>query len=109
MLRSRSRLRTGNVAERVEARLFVSAYSNPSVGMTYANTPNDVYRFSFGKYSQPSAAAFAQYNRKEQDLPDSSDPSSIKYGYDQPGHVVPPDITYNFDAVLGASELPAAT
>ncbi len=70
----------------------------PRVGMTYANHPNDVYRFSFGKYSQPSAAAFAQYNRKEQDLPDFIGSEFYKYGYDQPGHVVPPDITYNFDA-----------
>ncbi len=70
----------------------------PRIGMTYANTPSDVYRFSFGKYSQPSAAAFAQYNTHQQDLPDFIGSEFYKYGYDQPGHSVPPDITYNFDA-----------
>jgi uncharacterized surface protein with fasciclin (FAS1) repeats len=70
----------------------------PRVGMTYANSSSDVYRFSFGKYSQPSAAAFAQYNTKQQDLPDFIGSEFYKYGYDQPGHEVPPDITYNFDA-----------
>ncbi len=70
----------------------------PRIGMTYANSPTDIYRFSFGKYSQPSSTAFAQYDTYQQDLPGFIGPEFFKYGYNQPGHVVPPDITYNFDA-----------
>ena len=84
--------------QNVSAPVYRFSLLEPRVGVTYANSPSDVYRFSFGKYSQPSAAAFAQYNTYQQDLPDFIGPEFYKYGYTQPGHVVPPDITYNFDA-----------
>ena len=84
--------------QNISAPIYRFSLLEPRIGMTYANSPSDVYRFSFGKYSQPSSAAFAQYNTYQQDLPDFIGPEFYKYGYDQPGHVVPPDITYNFDA-----------
>src|SRR5271165_211994 len=70
----------------------------PRFGGTYTFGTNDVLRFSAGRYSQPAATAFQQYDSLDQDLPEHLLGSLFyKYGFTSPNHVVSPSISYNYD------------
>jgi hypothetical protein len=70
----------------------------PRIGGTYTFDPNDVLRFSAGRYSQPANAAFQQYNSLDQDLPEHLlGPLFYRYGFTTPNHTVRPSISYNYD------------
>ena len=82
----------------ISAAAFAYNFLEPRFGLTYALNRDNVLRFSFGKFTQPTAAAFEQYNTLQQDLPSFIGTQFYKYGFTQPGHNEYPDLTYNFDA-----------
>ena len=70
----------------------------PRIAGTYTFDPDDVLRFSAGRYSQAANAAFQQYNSLDQDLPEHLlGPLFYRYGFTTPNHLVRPSISYNYD------------
>jgi len=69
----------------------------PRISGTYTMSADDVLRFSAGRYSQPANAAFQQYNRRDQNLPEFLGGLFFKYGFTTPNHTVTPSVSYNYD------------
>ncbi|TAM88582.1 hypothetical protein EPN42_09155 [bacterium] len=69
----------------------------PRLGITYTMNPLNVVRFSYGKYSQPADSAAEQYNVAQQNLPGFLGPTFMPFGFNQPGHDIPPEFSYNAD------------
>jgi hypothetical protein len=70
----------------------------PRVSGTYTSNPNDVIRFSFGRYTEPPNTAFEQYNTRQEDLADYLGPVFSPYGRYAPGYPIGPEISLNYDA-----------
>ena len=70
----------------------------PRLGGTYTVGAEDVVRLSYGKYAQPPAAEFEQYDTAQQNLPAFIGSLWFKLGYTTPEHGVRPSISYNLDA-----------
>lgn len=69
----------------------------PRIGATFTVNPQNVVRFSYGKYAQAPNAAFDQYNTLQQDLPDFIGPRMFAFGRTQPTYNFPAQISYNTD------------
>lgn len=69
----------------------------PRIGGTYTLDPDDVIRFSYGKFTQPPNAAYEQYNHLQQNLPNFLGELWFKIGFNTPEHDVRPSISYNSD------------
>ncbi len=70
----------------------------PRIGGTYTFGPDDVLRFSAGRYSQAANAAFQQYNSLQQNLPNALLGSLFyKFGFTTPNHIIRPSISNNYD------------
>ena len=70
----------------------------PRIAGTYTFGPDDVLRFSAGRYSEPPNAAFEQYNHLAQDLPEALLGTLFyRYGFTGPNHTIMPSISYNYD------------
>ena len=69
----------------------------PRVGLTYAAGNDDVFRASYGKYSQPAPTAYQQYNTHQQNLAAYLAPRFYKYGFTGSGHDIPPQESFNLD------------
>jgi hypothetical protein len=76
---------------------IVNAVFSPRFAMTYNMDTNNVFRFSYGRYSQPVNAAFVQYDRTEPNAAKFLFQTFWKYGYTSPRHDVVPSISDNFD------------
>jgi TonB dependent receptor/Carboxypeptidase regulatory-like domain len=72
----------------------------PRIGGTYTLNPDNVLRFSAGRYSQPANAAFQQYNALQQNLFNFIGPLFFKFGFNTPNHTIRPSISYNYDLSL---------
>ncbi len=72
----------------------------PRIGLTYAASANDVFRLSYGKYTQPAPTAYQQYNTHQQNLAAYLAQRFYKYGYVGAGHDIPPQESYNLDGSL---------
>ncbi|HEY8314660.1 MAG TPA: TonB-dependent receptor [Candidatus Baltobacteraceae bacterium] len=74
----------------------------PRLGATFTVNPENVLRFSYGRYVQPADSAYQQYNRSEENIV-SADPGNSNasgfyaFGFHQPSHQVFPEISYNTD------------
>jgi hypothetical protein len=69
----------------------------PRVGVTYAAGQNDVFRASYGKYSEPAPTAYQQYDTHQQNLAAYLATRFYKYGYTGSGHDIPPQESFNLD------------
>jgi hypothetical protein len=69
----------------------------PRVSGTYSLNPLNVLRFSYGRYSQPANTASEQYNEIQQNLPSFLGSIFYPYGFHQPGHNIPPEVSNNYD------------
>jgi hypothetical protein len=69
----------------------------PRISGTYTVNPNNVIRFSFGRYTEPPNTAFTQYNTRQEDLPDYLGPVFSPYGRFSPGYPIGPEISLNYD------------
>ncbi len=77
---------------------FLHTEFSPRIGGTYSMGPDDVLRFSAGKYTQPVETAFEQYLDASAKRAATFDFSQWwGLGYHQPGHDVPPQYSWNYD------------
>jgi hypothetical protein len=68
----------------------------PRFSGTYRATPNTVIRFSAGTFSQPTRAAYVQYDPTT-DLASYIASHFLQYGYTTPSHAIPPQVSHNYD------------
>ncbi|MBV8154269.1 MAG: TonB-dependent receptor [Candidatus Eremiobacteraeota bacterium] len=70
----------------------------PRIAGTYTVNPDNVIRFSFGRYVQAPNSAFEQYNQLAEDLPNALlGPIFYPYGRNSPGLPVYPATSLNYD------------
>ncbi len=73
----------------------------PRVSGTYAFTPDNVFRFSFGKYAQPVQTAYVEYlNKSPQSAASFNFTNFWNLGFTTPEHNLSPSISYNTDVSL---------
>jgi hypothetical protein len=68
----------------------------PRISGTYELSPDSVIRFSAGTYSQPTRAAYVQYDPTT-DLASYIASHFLQYGFTTPSHDIPPQISHNYD------------
>jgi hypothetical protein len=76
---------------------FVYNVWQPRISGTYTADPNNVLRFSYGRYTEPPNTAFEQYNTRQEDLADYLGPVFSPYGRYSPGYPIGPEISLNYD------------
>ncbi|HEY5094111.1 MAG TPA: TonB-dependent receptor, partial [Candidatus Eremiobacteraceae bacterium] len=69
----------------------------PRIGGTYTLNPNNVLRFSYGKYTQAPNTAFEQYNLLQQDLASYDAVNFWPIGFTTTTHAVRPPTSNNYD------------
>jgi hypothetical protein len=70
----------------------------PRAAGTYTVNPDNVIRFSFGRYVQAPNTAFEQYNQLAEDIPYALlGPTFYPFGRNSPGYPVYPATSLNYD------------
>jgi hypothetical protein len=69
----------------------------PRVAGTYTSNPNDVFRFSYGRYTEAPNTAFEQYNTRQEDLADYIGSHFLQFGRNSPGYPILPPTSINSD------------
>lgn len=86
---------TANV-QNVPANFTYNIYQ-PRVAGTYTSNPNDVFRFSYGRYTEAPNTAFEQYNTRQEDLADYIGSHFLAFGRNSPGYPIQPPTSINYD------------
>jgi hypothetical protein len=68
----------------------------PRLSGTYRFSPDTVVRLSAGTFSQPTRAAYIQYDPTS-DLASYIATRFLNYGFTTPSHSIPPQISHNYD------------
>lgn len=76
---------------------FVYNIFQPRVAGTYTADPNNVIRFSYGRYVEAGNTAFEQYGTWQEDSADFIGPTFLQYGRNTPGYPVEPQTSINYD------------
>ncbi len=85
----------------VSAPSFAYNVFSPRIGGTYTLNPDTVLRFTLGKYTQPTPAAFEQYLDQAGKYAAQNDFSRFfGFGFTNPGHNNPVQTSNNFDFSL---------
>jgi hypothetical protein len=69
----------------------------PRIGGTYTVNPDNVLRFSYGKYTQAPNTAYEQYNLLQQDLASYDATNFWKIGFNTTSHNIKPPTSNNYD------------
>jgi hypothetical protein len=69
----------------------------PRIGGTYTVNPDNVLRFSYGKYTQAPNTAYEQYNLLQQDLASYDATNFWKIGFNTTTHQIRPPTSNNYD------------
>src|SRR5579883_3317675 len=69
----------------------------PRIAGTYTSNPNDVFRFSYGRYTEAPNTAFEQYNTRQEDLADYIGSHFLQFGRNSPGYPIVPPTSLNYD------------
>jgi hypothetical protein len=69
----------------------------PRVAGTYTSDPNNVFRFSYGRYTEAPNTAFEQYNTRQEDLADYIGSHFLQFGRNSPGYPIQPPTSINYD------------
>jgi len=69
----------------------------PRIGGTYTLNPNNVVRFSYGKYTQAPNTAYQQYNLLQQDLASYDATNFWPVGFTTTTHQIRPPTSNNYD------------
>jgi hypothetical protein len=69
----------------------------PRISGTYTASPNDVFRFSYGRYTEAPNTAFEQYNTRQEDLADYIGSHFLQFGRNTPGYPIQPPTSINYD------------
>ncbi|HXO18003.1 MAG TPA: TonB-dependent receptor, partial [Candidatus Dormibacteraeota bacterium] len=86
---------TANV-QNVPANFNFNIYQ-PRIAGTYTSNPNDVFRFSYGRYTEAPNTAFEQYNTRQEDLADYIGSHFLQFGRNSPGYPIQPPTSINYD------------
>jgi hypothetical protein len=76
---------------------FTYSIWQPRVSGTYTVNPQNVLRFSFGRYDEPPNAAYEQYNTQQENLAAYDAANFYQYGRTSPGYPVAPSTSLNYD------------
>jgi len=81
---------------------FTETYSElmPRFGATYTLNPDNVLRFSYGRYDQGPNSAYQQYNLQQQNLFGYDMANFYAFGFNTTSHAVRPAVSYNTDLSL---------
>ena len=88
----------GAVLLNVPSQQFTYNIWQPRISGTYTSNPNDVIRFSYGRYTEAPNTAFAQYNTRQEDLADYLGSHFLAFGRNTPGYPIAPPTSINYDA-----------
>jgi hypothetical protein len=69
----------------------------PRIAGTYSADPNNVIRFSYGRYTEAPNTAFEQYNTRQEDLADYLGSHFLAFGRNTPGYPIRPPTSINYD------------
>ncbi|HYL26246.1 MAG TPA: TonB-dependent receptor [Candidatus Nitrosotalea sp.] len=69
----------------------------PRIAGTYTSNPDDVFRFSYGRYTEAPNTAFEQYNTRQEDLADYIGSHFLAFGRNSPGYPIQPPTSINYD------------
>ena len=69
----------------------------PRIAGTYTSNPDDVFRFSYGRYTEAPNTAFEQYNTRQEDLADYIGSHFLQFGRNRPGYPIQPPTSINYD------------
>jgi hypothetical protein len=69
----------------------------PRIAGTYTASANDVFRFSYGRYTEAPNTAFEQYNTRQEDLADYIGSHFLQFGRNSPGYPIQPPTSINYD------------
>ena len=69
----------------------------PRLAGTYTVNPNNVIRFSAGRYTESGNTAFMQYGTWQEDSADFIGPTFLQYGRNTPGYPIQPQTSLNYD------------
>jgi hypothetical protein len=69
----------------------------PRISGTYTVNPNQVIRFSYGRYAQAPNTAYEQYNVSQEDLADYIGSNFYAFARTTPGYPVSPPTSINYD------------
>ena len=69
----------------------------PRIAGTYTSNPDDVFRFSYGRYTEAPNTAFEQYNTRQEDLADYIGSHFLQFGRNSPGYPIVPPTSINYD------------
>ncbi|HLJ84404.1 MAG TPA: TonB-dependent receptor, partial [Candidatus Eremiobacteraceae bacterium] len=72
----------------------------PRIGGTYTINPDNVIRFSYGRYTQAPNTAYEQYNLLQQDLASYDGNNFWKFGFTTTTHQIRPPTSNNYDLSL---------
>jgi hypothetical protein len=83
--------------ENASAQQFVYDMWQPRISGTYTANPDNVIRFSYGRYSEAPDTAYEQYNTRQEDLADYIGTELYQYGRNTPGYPIAPPASINYD------------
>ncbi|MGA8574521.1 MAG: TonB-dependent receptor [Candidatus Cybelea sp.] len=69
----------------------------PRISGTYTANPDNVLRFSYGRYTEAPNTAFEQYNTRQEDLADYIGSHFLAFGRNTPGYPIQPATSINYD------------
>jgi hypothetical protein len=88
---------TGAAVVNIPSQNFTFNILQPRVSGTYTVNPNNVVRFSFGRYTEAPNSAFEQYNTRQEDLADYIGSHFLQFGRNTPGYPIRPPTSINYD------------
>ena len=83
--------------QNASAQVFTYNIWQPRISGTYTMDPDDVIRFSYGRYTEAADTAFEQYNYLQDDLADEIATNFYAYGRTTPGYPIEPQTSINYD------------
>ncbi|MFY9663804.1 MAG: TonB-dependent receptor [Candidatus Cybelea sp.] len=83
--------------ENIPSQAFTFNIWQPRIAGTYTSNPNDVFRFSYGRYTEAPNTAFEQYNTRQEDLADYIGSHFLQFGRNTPGYPIAPPTSINYD------------
>jgi TonB dependent receptor/Carboxypeptidase regulatory-like domain/TonB-dependent Receptor Plug Domain len=69
----------------------------PRISGTYTVNPDNVVRFSYGRYTEAPNTAFEQYDTRQEDLADYIGSHFLAFGRNTPGYPIQPPTSINYD------------
>jgi hypothetical protein len=81
----------------VPSQQFTYNIWQPRLSGTYTISPDNVIRFSYGRYTEAPNTAFEQYNTRQEDLADYLGSHFLAFGRNTPGYPIRPPTSINYD------------